>query len=56
VSFAPTYASHLAPLDVDIVAQTADLADGRGFDLVVATNVLVYYTAFSRAWRQYCAA
>jgi hypothetical protein len=46
--FAPTYASHLAPPDLDIVAQTADLADGRGFDLVVATKVVVYYDRFQQ--------
>jgi len=48
VAIAPKYASRLAPLDLDIVAQTADLTKGEGFDLVVATNVLVYYERFQQ--------
>jgi SAM-dependent methyltransferase len=48
VSIAPKYASHLAPADLNIVAQTVDLAEDRRFDLVVATNVLVYYDRFQQ--------
>lgn len=49
VSIAAKYVSRVAALDLDIVAQTADLAEGQGFDLVVATNVLVYYDRFQQA-------
>lgn len=42
-------AAHLEAVDLDIVAQTMDLAPQAGFDLVVATNVLVYYDRFAQA-------
>ena len=35
--------------DANIVAQTLDLPPGQGFDLLVATNVLVYYDRFQQA-------
>jgi chemotaxis methyl-accepting protein methylase len=43
------YAAHLDVLDLDIVTQTLDLQPGNGFDLVVATNILVYYDLFHQA-------
>jgi hypothetical protein len=49
VAIAPGYASRVAPLDLNIVAQTMDLGEGQGFDLVVATNVLVYYDRLQQA-------
>ncbi len=36
----------IEPLNLDVVAQ---VADGSGFDLVVATNILVYYDRFQQA-------
>ena len=48
VSIAPKYAARITPLDLNIVAQTADLPEGQNFDLVVATNVLVYYDRFQQ--------
>jgi hypothetical protein len=48
VSIAPKYAARVTPLDLDIVAQTADFPEGENFDLVVATNVLVYYDRFQQ--------
>jgi SAM-dependent methyltransferase len=48
VSIAPKYATDITPLDLDIVAQTADFPGGQTFDLVVATNVLVYYDRFQQ--------
>jgi len=48
VSIAPKYAARITPLDLNIVAQTADLPKGQNFDLVVATNVLVYYDRFQQ--------
>lgn len=49
VSIAPGYASRVVPLDLNIVAQTADFPAGQGFDLVIATNVLIYYDRFQQA-------
>jgi hypothetical protein len=44
------YAARLEAVDLDIVAQTLDpTATGAGFDLVVATNILVYYDRFQQA-------
>ena len=42
-------AARLKPVDLNIVAQTTDFAEGEGFDLVIATNILVYYDHFQQA-------
>jgi SAM-dependent methyltransferase len=42
-------ASRLEAFDDDIVTQRISLAPGGGFDLVVATNILVYYDAFEQS-------
>lgn len=49
VAIRPQYAAQMKPYDANIVAQTLDLPPGGGFDLVVATNVLVYYDRFQQA-------
>ena len=49
VAIAPRYASRVAPLNLNIVAQTMDPGEGQGFDLVVATNILVYYDRLQQA-------
>ncbi len=49
VSIAPKYASRVAPMDLNIVAQTVDFAEAQRFDLIVATNVLVYYDRFQQS-------
>ncbi len=49
VAIEPRYASRFAALDLNVVSQTLDPAPGAGFDLVVATNVLVYYDLFEQA-------
>ena len=46
VAVRPKYVAAIEPLDLNIVAQ---VADGSGFDLVVATNILVYYDRFQQA-------
>jgi hypothetical protein len=47
IAVQPKYALLIEPpLDLDIVAQ---VLDGRRFDLVVATNILVYYDRFHQA-------
>ena len=49
VAIAPRYASRVTPLDLNIVAQRVDLEEGKAFDLVIATNILVYYDRFQQA-------
>ncbi len=46
VAVAPKYASRIEARDLNVVAQ---VADGEQFDLVVATNILVYYDRFQQA-------
>lgn len=48
VSIAPQFASRIRPLDLNVVAQTADLQRDQTFDLVIATNILVYYDRFEQ--------
>ena len=45
---APVVAA-IAPKDLNIILQRERLADAERFDLIVATNVLVYYDAFEQA-------
>jgi chemotaxis methyl-accepting protein methylase len=49
VAIKPQYASRLLPLDLDIVAQQVDLENGQAFDLVIGTNIFVYYDWFRQA-------
>jgi SAM-dependent methyltransferase len=49
VAVQPRYAARLDVFDLDIVAQTLDLPPAESFDLVVATNILVYYDLFHQA-------
>jgi hypothetical protein len=49
VAIRPRYAAQVRAVDLDVVAQTLDPQPGTGFDLVVATNVLVYYDLFEQA-------
>lgn len=49
VAISPDRAAHISPLDLNIVTQTADFPEGRGFDLVIATNILVYYDNLQQA-------
>ena len=46
VALAPDLASRIEPLDLNVVGQ---VLDGARFDLVVATNILVYYDRFEQA-------
>ena len=43
------YAASMTPMDLNVEAHTVDLPEGGGFDLVVATNILVYYDTFQQA-------
>jgi hypothetical protein len=49
VRVSPGVIGLLTPVDLDIVYQRAALAPGDRFDLVVATNVLIYYDTFEQA-------
>jgi hypothetical protein len=49
VAIRPRYAAQMRGFDMNVVTQTMDVPDGQGFDLVVATNVLVYYDLFQQA-------
>jgi hypothetical protein len=49
VAIRPRYAAQMHGYDMNVVTQTMDVPEGQGFDLVVATNVLVYYDLFQQA-------
>jgi hypothetical protein len=49
VAIRPQYIAHVQVYDANIVAQTLDFPSRQGFDLIVATNVLVYYDRFQQA-------
>jgi hypothetical protein len=44
----PAVAAAVAPVDLNVVYQRLDLPPAERFDLVVATNVLVYYDTFEQ--------
>jgi hypothetical protein len=46
IAVRPQYASLIEAVDLDVVAQ---VLDSKKFDLVVATNILVYYDRFQQA-------
>jgi SAM-dependent methyltransferase len=49
VSVRPSAVATVRPVDLDIVLERLELPPAERFDLVVATNVLVYYDAFEQA-------
>jgi hypothetical protein len=49
VAIRPRYAAQVRGFGMNVVTQTMDVAEGQGFDLVVATNVLVYYDLLQQA-------
>ena len=49
VAIHPQFAAHLEVYNANIVAETLDFKPGEGFDLMVATNVLVYYNRLEQA-------
>ena len=49
VAIRARYAAQMRGFDMNVVTQTMDVPEGQGFDLVVATNVLVYYDLFQQA-------
>ncbi len=49
VRIGPNVVKLLRPADLNIVLQHLDLADDRKLDLMIATNVMVYYEPFEQA-------
>jgi len=49
VAIRPEVGAEVSGLDLDMVAQHVDFPAGGGFDLVVATNVFLYYNFFEQA-------
>jgi len=49
VAIRPAFAARFKGYDLNAVTQTLDIPDGQKFDLVIATNVLVYYDLFQQA-------
>ncbi|HKW63178.1 MAG TPA: class I SAM-dependent methyltransferase [Candidatus Acidoferrum sp.] len=49
VAIRPQFAAQMQAYDANIVAQTLDFPAGKGFDLIIATNILVYYDRFQQA-------
>ena len=49
VRIQPAVVSAIVPRDLNIVVDRLALGGGDGFDLIVATNVLVYYDVFEQA-------
>ena len=49
VDVSPIIAAAIAPHDLNIIVQRQPLPDAERFDLIVATNILVYYDAFDQA-------
>jgi hypothetical protein len=48
VQIRPAIVSMITPVDLDIVTQHLDLPPQEGFDLIIATNVFVYYDLFEQ--------
>jgi len=49
VKVRPTLVTHITPFDTNIVLQRLELPDSEKFDLIVATNILVYYDNFDQS-------
>lgn len=49
VRIKPSVVSKITPADLNIVLQRLDLAPAERFDLIIATNILVYYDAFEQS-------
>jgi hypothetical protein len=45
----PQYVSRVSPVDLNIVLQRLDLDASEKFDLIIATNILVYYDTFEQS-------
>jgi len=49
VSIRPDIVARVTPVDLDIVAQRVDAPESERFDLIIATNIFVYYDTFEQS-------
>lgn len=49
VSIRPAIAARITPVDLNIVLQHMDLPTAERFDLIIATNIFVYYDTFEQS-------
>jgi hypothetical protein len=49
VRIRPDIVRRLTPLDMNIVFQRLELATDQGFDLIIGTNIFIYYDAFEQS-------
>ena len=49
VSIRPAFVSLISSADVDIILQHLELVPTERFDLIIATNILVYYDTFEQS-------
>ena len=49
IRIAPSVVLKISPVDTNIVLQRLDLPAGEKFDLIIATNILVYYDNFDQS-------
>jgi hypothetical protein len=49
VRIKPSVVSQLTPVDLNVVMQRLELAPAERFDLIIATNILIYYNAFEQS-------
>jgi hypothetical protein len=49
VKVRPEIASRLTPLDLNIVLQRLTLPEEQRFDLIIATNIFIYYDVFEQS-------
>jgi SAM-dependent methyltransferase len=49
IKIRPNVVTLVQPADVNVVVQHLDLAESERFDLVIATNILVYYDVFEQS-------
>ena len=49
VQIQPAYVKRITPIDINVVFQHTDLPVSQQFDLVIGTNIFVYYGAFEQA-------
>jgi hypothetical protein len=49
VNVKPQYVSRVSAIDLNVVLQQLELSGGEKFDLIIATNILVYYDTFEQS-------
>ena len=49
VTFRPSQALRIQPVDLDVVYQRAEVPESERWDLIIATNMFVYYGGFDQA-------